>query len=175
MSQPTSRPSLWKIIVLAIAAVWILLRVGVIRAFREQNPAVINRVKTLNRRWFNPWMLRYAGHGWSYAARLEHRGRKSGALHATPLWVEPVAGGFLIPMPYGRNVDWARNLLHADAGVLQDHDVRYPVGNPRIVPTNTVEPELPRLIRLVAHLYGIRDFVRVDVLPSLTAEVPPPG
>jgi hypothetical protein len=175
MTQPTQRHFRWKRTLLAVAVLWIVIPVFVVRAFRDKDPVLIARVKAFNRRWFNPWILRHAGHGWWYAARLEHRGRTSGALYATPIVAEPVREGFLIPLPYGRDVDWARNLLHAGEGVLQAHDVRYRVGNPRIVPLADVEAELPWLMPIGARLCGIADFIRVDVLPSLTAEVPPPA
>jgi hypothetical protein len=175
MNDPRTRSTRWKAALLAVLAAWIVLRIVVIRAFREKNPAVIGRVKAFNRRWFNPWMLRYAGHGRWYAARLEHRGRTTGALHATPVVAEPVREGFLIPLPYGRDVDWVHNLFHEGNGVLQYHDVRYHIGNPRIVPFSAVQAELPWLMRTVARLYGIDNFSRVDVLPSLTAEVSLPA
>jgi deazaflavin-dependent oxidoreductase (nitroreductase family) len=175
MDSPRRQTIRGKPILVAVAVLWIVIPVFVVRAFRDKDPVLIARVKAFNRRWFNPWMIRHAGHGWWYAARLEHCGRTSGALYATPIVAEPVREGFLIPLPYGRDVDWARNLLHAGEGVLQAHDVRYRVGNPRIVPLPDVEAELPRLVPIAARLYGIADFLRVDVLPSLTAEVPPPA
>ena len=143
-----------------------LLRVGVVWAFRTRDPAVIDRIKRFNRRWLNPWMLRHAGGPHWYAGRLEHRGRSTGRSYATPLWVEPVAAGFAMPLPYGRDVDWARNLLAAGEAVLQDHGVRYPVGNPRIVPAGDLLAEFPLLTRRIVATYAIREFMRVDTLPN---------
>jgi deazaflavin-dependent oxidoreductase (nitroreductase family) len=143
-----------------------LLRVGVVWAFRTRNPAVIDRIKRFNRRWLNPWMLHRAGGPRWYAGRLEHRGRRTGRPYATPLWVEPVDAGFAIPLPYGRDVDWARNLLAAGEAMLQDHGVRYRVGHPRIVPVAELLPLLPLLTRRIVATYGIREFMRVEVLPN---------
>ena len=152
----------------------IALRALTMWAFRTRNPAVIGRVKAFNRRWLNPWMLGHAGGRHWYAGRLEHLGRRSGAFHATPLWVDPVRGGFILPMPYGRDVDWAKNLLAAGEAVLQDHGVRYRIGNPRIVPFAEALPELPGVTRRFASMYGIQDFMRVDALPGSTVEQSPP-
>lgn len=148
-------------------AVWLLLRLGALLAVRSHQPAVIGPVKQFNRRWLNPWMLRRAGGRHWYAGQLEHRGRRTGRHYATPLWVDPVYEGLVMPMPYGRDVDWARNLLAAGEGVLQDHGVRYRVGNPRIVPSANLLPELPGLTRRMAAMYGIKHFMRVDVLPNI--------
>ena len=71
-----------------------------------------------------------------------------------------------MPLPYGRDVDWARNLLAAGEAVLQDHGVRYPVGNPRIVPAGDLLAEFPLLTRRIVATYGIREFMRVDTLPN---------
>jgi deazaflavin-dependent oxidoreductase (nitroreductase family) len=149
----------------------VLLRAVGLWVFRTRNPAVIGRVKQFNRRWLNPWMLRHAGGRHWYAGRLEHRGRSTGSQYATPLWVDPVSEGFVMPLPYGRDVDWARNLLAAGEAVLQDHGVRYRVGNPRIVPSHDVLPELSGFTRRMLRLYGIDDIIRVDVLPNIA----PPG
>jgi deazaflavin-dependent oxidoreductase (nitroreductase family) len=154
-------------VVWGFVAGWVLLRLGGVWAFRTQNPAVLGRVKRFNRRWLNPWMLRYAGSRHWYAGRLEHRGRRTGRPYATPLWVDPVSEGFVMPLPYGRDVDWARNLLAAGEGVLQDHGVRYHVGNPRILPSADVLSELPGLTRRIVRMYGIESVIRVDVLPSI--------
>ena len=146
----------------------------VIVALRTRNPVVLEPLKALERRWANPLMLRFVAGRTSGVARLEHRGRRSDRLYATPVWSEPVAGGFLIATPYGAAVDWAKNLLQARHGVLQREGVRYRVGHPRIVPAREVLPELPFLVARISALLGIGEFMRLDVLPSLTAEVPPP-
>jgi deazaflavin-dependent oxidoreductase (nitroreductase family) len=159
--RPWRSKVLWGVI-----AAWVLGRAASVWAFRAQHPAVIGSIKRFNRRWLNPWMLRRAGGRHWYAGRLEHRGRRTGRPYATPLWVDPVEQGFVMPLPYGRNVDWARNLLAAGEAMLQDHGVRYRVGHPRIVPSAKLLPELPGLTRRMVAMYGIREFVRVDVLPN---------
>jgi deazaflavin-dependent oxidoreductase (nitroreductase family) len=153
-------------VVWGVIAAGVLLRLVGVWTFRTRNPAVIGSIKRFNHRWLNPWMLRYAGGRHWYAGRLEHRGRRTGRQYATPLWIDPVDKGFVIPLPYGRDVDWARNLLAAGEGVLQDHGARYLVGNPRIVPSEDLLSELPGFTRRMVAIYGIDSFVRVDVLPN---------
>lgn len=159
--RPWRSKGLW-----IVGAGAVLLRLSALWAFRTQNPAVIRRIKQFNRRWLNPWMLHLAGRPHWYAGRLEHRGRQTGRPYATPLWVDPVPGGFAMPLPYGRDVDWARNLLAAGEGVLQDYGVRYRVGNPRIVAAQVLLPELPLFTQRIIATYGIREFVRVDALAN---------
>jgi hypothetical protein len=73
-------------------------------------------------------------------------------------------------MPYGTDVDWAKNLIHAGEGVLKYQGVRYRVGSPRIVPVAQALPELPALPRLFIDLSGLRQVMRVDVLPAFATE-----
>lgn len=140
----------------------VLFRLAATWAFRTQNPVVIDGIKRFNHRWLNPWMLNLAGSPHWYAGRLEHRGRRTGRDYATPLWVDPVPGGFAMPLPYGRDVDWARNLLAAGEASLVDHGVRSHVENPRIVPAVEILPDLPFVTRRIVATYGVRDFIRVD-------------
>ena len=92
-------------------------------------------------------MLRMAGRPNWYAARLEHVGRRSGRLYATPVVAKPVTGGYAVPLPYGRHVDWLRNLEAAGRARLQVDGQRYRVANPRIVPLAEIETQLPVFYR----------------------------
>lgn len=159
----------------AVGIATISIFVCVVESLRDRPDAIPNRVRAFNRRWFNPWMLRLAGRGLWPVARFEHRGRRSGALHATPILAWPVAGGFIIPMPYGTDVDWAANLRHVGEASVKHHGVRYRVGQPRIVASRGSLPELPALIRRSLALSGVRHVMRVDILNSLTPAVNEPA
>ena len=87
-------------------------------------------------------MLHLAGRPHWYAARLEHVGRRSGKRYATPVVALPVDGGFAIPLPYGPDVDWRRNLQAAGSGILQVNGVRHPIRDPRIVAADDL-PAVP--------------------------------
>ncbi|WP_054813105.1 nitroreductase family deazaflavin-dependent oxidoreductase [Nocardia arizonensis] len=45
---------------------------------------------------------------------IVHRGRRSGRVYRTPVWVFPRDGGYRIALTYGRDVDWVRNVLAAE-------------------------------------------------------------
>src|SRR3954452_3417920 len=46
-------------------------------------------------------------------ALVRHVGRRSGRAYATPLVVARVAGGFVVELTYGPDVDWYRNITAA--------------------------------------------------------------
>jgi deazaflavin-dependent oxidoreductase (nitroreductase family) len=52
-------------------------------------------------------------------ALLRHRGRRSGKNFATPVMAWPTAGGMLIPLAWGSQTDWYRNLMAAQGCEVQ--------------------------------------------------------
>lgn len=128
---------------------WIVWTLAVYGILRWVVPKLLgdqrgrDAVRRFNRRWLNPVMLRMAGRPHWYAARLEHLGRRSGRVHATPVVAKQVAGGFAVPLPYGRGVDWLRNVEAAGRAWLQVNGERYQVADPRIVPVAEIETQLP--------------------------------
>src|SRR5947207_617627 len=58
--------------------------------------------------------LPLAGRRWNpIFALVLHRGRRSGRAYQTPVAARRVAGGFIISLAFGAQVDWHRNLVAA--------------------------------------------------------------
>src|ERR1700739_4128345 len=70
-------------------------------------------VRIVNKFVPNPVMMRLAGRKRWYAVMIPHTGRHTGTDYATPVVAEPVPDGFIIPLPYGRRLDWLRNVFKA--------------------------------------------------------------
>jgi deazaflavin-dependent oxidoreductase (nitroreductase family) len=110
----------------------------------------------------NPMTLRRAGQGDYHFAALHHVGRKSGRPYVTPLAAEPVGDGFVIPLVYGDDTDWCRNLLAAGKGTLDVKGVAIPILNPRVVDLTTVQDQV-RVAQIRSWTrVGIRRCLRVD-------------
>lgn len=121
--------------------------------------ALNEAVRRFNKHALNPVMRHLAGRRHFYASRLEHLGRRSGRAYTTPLVARPVPGGFALALPYGRDVDWCRNLLAAGRGVLDTDGARHEVAAPRIVGADEVVGDLtPAWRRLLG---GVPEFVVV--------------
>jgi deazaflavin-dependent oxidoreductase (nitroreductase family) len=120
-------------------------------------------VRQANKLFLNPLMLHLAGRRHWYAARLEHVGRRSGRSYATPVVAQEVHGGFAIPLPYGPDVDWRRNLQATGSGVLQVNGVRHPITAPRLVDVDEL-PELTPSWRRLSRVYAIRQWLVVTTL-----------
>jgi len=60
-------------------------------------------------------------------ALVRHVGRKSGKSYETPIIVQRVAGGFVIELTYGPNVDWYRNIVAANGCSILFHGIEHPI------------------------------------------------
>lgn len=127
---------------------------------------------SINKRVLNPVMLHLAGRRLWYASRLDHVGRRSGRPFATPVVAHAVPGGFAIPLPYGRDVDWLRNLEAAGHATLVHGGRHIPVTKPRVVPFEDVAPDLPWLDRVINRQLVGGDWLLVTA-PDATAAAEP--
>lgn len=90
-------------------------------------------------------------------ALVHHVGRRSGRAYRTPVVAFAGAEGVVIPLTYGRDVDWARNILRAGGCELTRLGRRMRLGAPRIVDFDAAAPRLPAVARGLlgaAHLPG---------------------
>ena len=118
-------------------------------------------MRRVNRTFTNPVLGTIA---WALPplAIVGHVGRKSGRRYRTPVVAFPTATGFVIPMTYGRDVDWARNLVNQRGGELERRGRRIALRNPRIVGTAAAYPHLPVGVRSVLRMADFPGYVLVD-------------
>jgi len=95
-------------------------------------------------------------------AVVHHVGRKSGKPYRSPVVALASERGFVIPMTYGRDVDWARNLVQARGGEIERLGRRVKVRNPRIVGLEKAGPLLPAPARAFFRVMNFPGFVLVD-------------
>lgn len=96
-------------------------------------------------------------------AVVHHVGRRSGRRYRTPVVAFRSARGFVIPMTYGRDVDWGRNLRAAGGGELVQMGRRFRIRNPRIVDGEAARSWLPAAVRPVLLAAQFPGYVLVDV------------
>ncbi len=157
------RPELARAVAV-ILALPILVFAGLIVLFRSRSPLLIAVVRQLNKYAVNRAMLLLAGHrGW-YASVARHVGRRTGRPYATPIVAEPAENGFIIPLPYGTDVDWLRNVLAAEQFTLERNGVTYVVGEPVVLPWAEAERLLTPSRRFAFRVFGVRQCLRVRTL-----------
>jgi deazaflavin-dependent oxidoreductase (nitroreductase family) len=102
-------------------------------------------------------------HG-TYPAVVRHTGRRSDRNYRTPVVAQPVAGGFVIPLPYGTDTDWCRNVLAAGRFTLERAGQTHEVGYPKVVEPGEALPLVPERARQAWRRFRIKDFLRVRIL-----------
>lgn len=95
-------------------------------------------------------------------AMVHHAGRKTGRKYRTPVVAFPGATGFVIPMTYGRDVDWGRNLVAAGGGTVEQLGRRHDLCNPRIVGIAEAYDHLPPVVRDALKAADFPGYVLLD-------------
>jgi len=95
-------------------------------------------------------------------AVIHHVGRKSGRPYRTPVAAFRSATGFVIPMTYGRDVDWARNMIRARGCELERMGRRIALRNPRIVDFEAARSRLPAAARPLFRAADFPGYVLLD-------------
>jgi deazaflavin-dependent oxidoreductase (nitroreductase family) len=95
-------------------------------------------------------------------AVVRHVGRKSGRRYRTPVVAFHGPAGYVIPLTYGRDVDWARNIVRAGGCELDRMGTRVRLRNPRIVDVDAATPRLPVWGRAVFRALALPGYVLLD-------------
>ena len=90
-------------------------------------------IRLSNKHLLNPLMLRLAGTRYFYASTIRHTGRRSGKQFATPVVADRVGDRFIVPLPYGTQVDWLRNVLIAGRASLTTKGTTFELTAPEII------------------------------------------
>jgi deazaflavin-dependent oxidoreductase (nitroreductase family) len=115
----------------------------------------------------NRLTLPLAGSRWNPVfAIVEHRGRRSGRLHRTPVAARRVVGGFVISLAFGAQVDWYRNFKAASGGSIRWRGVDYPIGPPKAIDVAAGQAAFHPIQRLFLRVAGIDGYVLVRDLAS---------
>lgn len=153
------------VLVLAVLAV---RRIRIAAGMRRGDAVVIDAKRARNKR-FNKLVTSVgrAGRPHSIFAVIHVTGRRSGRHYATPIRVVEQADGFVVPLTYGPRTSWYVN-LRSNPGQLQWQGRTIRVGNPTLVPTETVIRLLPPPSRFLIWLDGTDQFVRLEDLSACT-------
>ena len=123
------------------------------------------RLARFNRRVTNPAVRTFAG--WVPGLGIVvHRGRTSGRQYRTPVNIfRRPGGGYVIALTYGRDTQWARNVLAAGRCTALTVGRRVDLVAPRVVhdPSRRL---VPRPIALILQGLGVEDFMLLDRAPS---------
>ena len=138
---------------------------AVFRGPAPRGPRARDKIRLLNKRVLNPTMMTLAGRRHFYAAVLRHRGRRSGREYATPVVAVPVAGdAFVVPLPYGEEVDWLKNVLAAGRATMEARGETHEVAEPEVIDAAEAFPLLDERHRRTWRRFGIERFLRAKAV-----------
>src|SRR5712692_5130864 len=120
-------------------------------------------------RLLNPVVLTFSGRRGTYAI-VRHVGRRSGRSYSTPVVAARLGDSFVIPLPYGPDVDWVRNVRAAGQFTLQRGAVAYTVAAPEVIEQTAALPAFAAPARLAIRLLGIRQFLKLRGAPGRTSD-----
>lgn len=135
----------------------------------ESWPAPLrSAIRTSNKYLLNPITRRLAK-----PTTIRHIGRKSGREFVTPVGAERVPDGFVIPLGYGTQVDWLRNVLAAGEAIITVDGEAHGVREPRVIDAAQALPMLePRVRRRYGRL-GIGQYLKVTLADHVRAHCEP--
>jgi deazaflavin-dependent oxidoreductase (nitroreductase family) len=103
------------------------------------------------RRWFPLWGV------------VHHVGRSSGRRYATPVVVRATEDGFVVPLPWGRDTQWVRNVLAQEGAVIRWKGRDHHAVRPRVVDASEVPDGFSRIQRAAMGAFHIRWALRLDL------------
>src|ERR1700682_6088010 len=114
--------------------------------------------------YVNPLVLLVAGRRWMpVVGILQHRGRRSGRLYATPIGMRPLGDGFVIPRTFGDNAAWYQNIEAAGGATVKYLGRTYQLVDPQVVDYATARPAFPRYELVQFRLIGINEYLRLRI------------
>ena len=136
--------------------------------FRLQLRPINDVVRVFNKSLLNPVMLALDRRHW-YAAVLKHKGRRSGKEYTTPGTAVPADDSFAIPLSYGEEIDWPKNVRVAGRCTIETRSGTYLIGDPEVIDRAEALAIVPRHVRLMFRLFGIEHYVKVKQISGPSA------
>lgn len=129
---------------------------------RSRYRGVQDRVRGFNKRLLNPFTMRFAGRRFAPYGLVRHVGRQSGRRYDTPVLVSEVGDRFVVPLPYGTDVDWYRNVRAADECVVVYGGTAHRAERPRLVDPAAVPEAFPSWQEAMLAQAGSQQYLRIE-------------
>lgn len=119
----------------------------------------------------NPFIVSLAGRPhFRMAAQLTHTGRRSGRTYVTPVGARRAGSTVLIPLTFGNQSDWSRNVLATGRCSLRLQGTDYVATAPTLLSPEEADPlaraMFGRFERTSMRMLGIRQFLCLSVVPD---------
>jgi deazaflavin-dependent oxidoreductase (nitroreductase family) len=93
-------------------------------------------------------------------AIVHHRGRRSGRSYAVPVAIRASDDAFTIPLPWGENSQWVRNVLAAGECTIRWRGSDHHASAPRVIPLAEGASAFHPVQRAILGVAGVRLLLR---------------
>ena len=130
---------------------------------------LVRLVLTPMTKMLNPIIGKLAGRRHVPMAQLQHVGRRTGRTYVTSVGARLTrgGGGVLIPLTFGNQSDWARNVSAAGGCSVHINGAEYRVMNPQFLGVTDAKPAIRvsfhAVERFVFKVLGIKQFMRLEL------------
>ena len=116
----------------------------------------------------NPVIGRFAGRvGFHMAGEIRHVGRRSGKVYVTPVSPRLLGDVALVPLTFGNESDWAKNVRAAGGCEIRLDGIDYVATAPEFVSRVQAKPMIKAgfnpMQRVMLRMLGIKQFLRLQV------------
>jgi deazaflavin-dependent oxidoreductase (nitroreductase family) len=128
-------------------------------------------------RRLNPVIVKQAGRpGFRMAAQVRHTGRRSGRPYVTPASARLSGDIIIIPLTFGNQSDWVRNIAAAGRCSIrldgQDYEATKPRFLSREQARDLLKPNFSAMERASFRMLGIRQFLLLRATPAAAPGTP---
>jgi deazaflavin-dependent oxidoreductase (nitroreductase family) len=95
-------------------------------------------------------------------AVVHHRGRRSGRAYAVPVAIRASPESFTIPLPWGNETQWVRNVVAADRCTIRWRGRDHSASEPRVVGLAEGADAFHPIQLAVLRAGGVRSLLRLD-------------
>ena len=120
-------------------------------------------IRIFNKYIFNRITLAFTESGKGPFSVLYHIGRHSGRTYRTPVLASYVDDAIIIPLSYGENVDWCRNVIAQGGCEIVHKNKRMSVRNPQVIDFAVGLEVLPDERRKLFERFKLEKFLRLQV------------
>ena len=107
----------------------------------------------------NHFFLMISGRWFRAYSIVRHVGRTSGREYQNPVSAYPLGDGFVIPVLYGTESQWVRNVMAAGRFTLRTKGRDHPLERPEIIPPAQALAAYPALLRRIVSAQRTQAFV----------------
>jgi len=123
----------------------------------------INSIRLFNKFFFNRITLRIARRGKSPFSIVRQTGRRTGRIYETPVLASYIGKTVVIPLSYGENVDWLRNILRQGGCEIFWKDQWIHAANPMVIESVHALEILPKKRRKLLTRFKVNKFLQLEI------------